>query len=145
MKKDKVAILVKEASLECDKIAYPILIKFKLTFVQYKIIKYIYRMGSDNVRQIDIEKYFSLTNPTVTGILQNLERDGWIKRVINPNDARSKIICLLPKSLDKMDELIEAGIEIEKNLVNNLTNKERERLISLLKKLLKIEDWNFAI
>ena len=39
---DKVAILVKRLSQECDKIAYPILQPYKLTLVQYKIIKYLY-------------------------------------------------------------------------------------------------------
>ena len=133
---DKIAILIKKASLECDKIAYPVLTPHGLTLVQYKIIKLLYRKPPATVRQIDIERYYSLTNPTVTGILQNLQRNGWIERLPNPQDARSKVIRLTRKAEERKEALYHAGEEVERQLTKTLNHKEKAQLITLLNRML---------
>ena len=137
---DKVAILVKRLSQECDKIAYPILQPYKLTLVQYKIIKYLYLHPADSIRQIDIERFYCLTNPTVTGILKNLERDGWIVRRANPKDGRSKIISLTAKAMEYMEAMYGAGDQIETELTAPLLPEEKQQLLILLNKLLSKEN-----
>ena len=135
--KDKISIFVKKASLECDKVAYPLLVDYKLTMVQYKILKYLYINPPATVCQRDIEKFFSMTNPTVTGVLKNLERDGWVERLRNPHDARSKLLQLTDKSLQAKQELFCIGNEIENTFTAELTAEEREQLLQLLKKLVQ--------
>ncbi|WP_173443813.1 MarR family winged helix-turn-helix transcriptional regulator [Selenomonas ruminantium] len=135
--KDKISIFVKKASLECDKVAYPLLVYYKLTMVQYKILKYLYINPPATVCQRDIEKFFSMTNPTVTGVLKNLERDGWVERLSNPHDARSKLLQLTDKSLRVKQELFCIGNEIENTFTAELTAEEREQLLQLLKKLVQ--------
>ena len=135
--KDKISIFVKKASLECDKVAYPLLVDYKLTMVQYKILKYLYINPPATVCQRDIENFFSMTNPTVTGVLKNLERDGWVERLRNPHDARSKLLQLTDKSLQAKQELFCIGDEIENTFTAGLTAKEREQLLQLLKKLVQ--------
>ncbi len=135
--KDKISIFVKKASLECDKVAYPLLVYYKLTMVQYKILKYLYINPPATVCQRDIEKFFSMTNPTVTGVLKNLERDGWVERLRNPHDARSKLLQLTDKSLRVKQELFCIGNEIENTFTAELTAEEREQLLQLLKKLVQ--------
>ena len=135
--KDKISIFVKKASLECDKVAYPLLVEYKLTMVQYKILKYLYFQPPATICQRDIEKYLSMTNPTVTGVLKNLERDGWVERLRNPHDARSKLLQLTDKSLQVKQELFCIGDEIENTFTAGLTVKEREQLLQLLKKLVQ--------
>ena len=136
--KDKISIFVKKASLECDKVAYPLLVDYKLTMVQYKILKYLYINPPATVCQRDIEKFFSMTNPTVTGVLKNLERDGWVERLRNPHDARSKqLLQLTDKSLRVKQELFCIGNEIENTFTAELTAEEREQLLQLLKRLVQ--------
>lgn len=136
MTTDKISVLVKKASLECDKAAYPLLVDYKLTMVQYKILKYLYFRPPATVCQRDIENYFSLTNPTVTGVLKNLERDGWVERIRNPHDARSKLLQLTQKSHQVRQELFCIGDEIENIFTAGLTKAECQELGRLLKKLL---------
>lgn len=76
-----------------------------------------------------------MTNPTVTGILQNLEKADWIKREENPNDARSKLIKLTKKTLKKQDELFELGENLEKKFTKGLNKAEQKQLNELLNKL----------
>lgn len=133
---EKAAILIKQVVLLADKIAYPILEPYELTPSQYKVIKFLYASPPASVRQIDIEQHFSLRNPTVTGILQNLEKNGWVERLPNPDDARSKVISASKKALSLRAEMENLGDAIEKDLTKNLSEKEHEKLISLLKKIL---------
>ena len=134
--KEKAAILIKQAVLLADKIAYPILEPYELTSSQYKVIKFLYANPPASVRQIDIEEHFSLRNPTVTGILQNLEKNGWIERLPNPEDARSKVISVTKKALNLKDEMDNLGDTIESELTKNLSEDEHEELVFLLKKIL---------
>lgn len=127
--------MIKKLSLELDKLTNPILSPYKLSPTQYRIIKYLY--NNENVRQIDIQNAYSLTNPTVTGILKNMEHNGWIIRNSNPNDKRSKIISLTKKSIDIKDELYNIGNKLENLFTKNLTSIEKTRLLKLLNKMLE--------
>ena len=135
MKNKKIAILIKNLALEFDKISNPTLAPYDLTPTQFKILKYLY--DHENVIGMDIQNAYSMTNPTVTGILQNMENGGWIERVANPNDSRSKIIKLTKKSLDKKDELYNLGETLEKEFTKDLTKEEYKELLNLLDKMMK--------
>ena len=135
MKNIKTAILIKKLALEFDKIAIPELEPYNLTPTQFKVIKYLLNNQEAEVRQRDIEKAYSMTNPTVTGILQNLEKNNWIERIENPNDARSKVIKLTKKALKQENELYNLGENLEKRFIKGLDKGEQKQLNELLNKL----------
>lgn len=135
MKIKSSAILIKKLALEFDKIAIPELAPTGLTPSQYKVIKYLFINSDKDIRQRDIEDVFSMTNPTVTGILQNLERDGWINRVENVSDGRSKVLKLTTKSLDKKEELFSIGAKLDLEFTKGLSDSEKDKLNELLNKL----------
>ena len=135
MNNKKIAILIKKLALEFDKIAIPELEPYNLTPTQFKVIKYLLNNQEAEVRQRDIEKAYSMTNPTVTGILQNLEKNNWIERIENPNDARSKVIKLTKKALKQKEELYNLGDNLEKEFTKGLNKTEQNRLNELLNKL----------
>ncbi|MBR1439534.1 MAG: MarR family transcriptional regulator [Synergistaceae bacterium] len=133
---DKIAILIKKLSLEIDKLSNPILEPHDLTNSQFKILKFLLVSPENSVRQVDVERYFSMTNPTVTGLVQVLEKKGLIERKINPDDSRSKILCPTQKTLAMKDLLYQLGDELEGKLTSVLTPDEKDTLMNLLKKLL---------
>ena len=134
--RNKIAILIKKLSLEIDKLSNPILEPHGLTHSQFKILKFLLVNSEKHVRQVDIEKYFSMTNPTVTGLVQNLEKKGLIERKVNPDDSRSKILCPTEKTFAMKNLLYQLGDQLEDTLTSGLTSSERETLLGLLKKLL---------
>lgn len=140
MKIDKVAILVKKATLEFDKLANPVFLSYDLTAAQYKILKYLYMHQDETVKMVDLEKCYSLTHPTAIGLLDVLENKGFVTRVENPEDRRSKAISLTEKALEQRKELETAGTSLEEKLTEKLTEKERKQLIALLQKMLDIEE-----
>ena len=136
MASDKVAILIKRLTLNFDKMSNPILKDYGLTSAQYKIIKYLYMNMDEPVRQVDIEKFYSLTHPTTIGLLDQLENKGFITREVNPDDARSRIIKPTQKALNEKEVLEGIGDELEKRLTVALNEKEYEEMVVLLKKML---------
>ncbi|MBR3561132.1 MAG: MarR family transcriptional regulator [Oscillospiraceae bacterium] len=140
MKIDKVAILVKKASLEFDKISNPLFLSHNLTAAQYKILKYLYMHQDETVKMVDLEKCYSLTHPTAIGLLDALEEKGFVTRVENPGDRRSKAISLTEMALSERETLEGIGALLESRLTQRLDEEERKQLVSLLQKLLGVGD-----
>ena len=136
---DKVAILIKKAALEFDKVSNPILSEYNLTASQFKVLKFLYSSETRTAKVVNIERHYSMTHPTTIGLLDNLEKKGFISRIVNPADARSKLISLTEKAERLEPELLAVGDEIEDKLTENLSPEERKQLIMLLQKLIGVE------
>ena len=140
MNVDRSAILIKKAALEFDKISNAVLGEYDLTTAQYKVMKYLYDEAENGVRIVDLEKYYSMTHPTTIGIVQNLEKKGLVEYRENPNNARSRFIVPTEKAMKQKEELENIGEELEDELTKNLSEKEKERLIYLLKKMMGLSE-----
>lgn len=133
---NKTAILIKLASLEFEKIANPILAEYELTASQYRILNFLYSRQNAASRVVDIEKQFSITHPTALGLLDKLEKNGFITKIGNPDDARSKLVSLTEKAKAMQTAVESVGERVDNILTENLSEQEKIQLISLLKKLL---------
>lgn len=140
MTTDHIGILIKKTSQAFEKSASQVLAPYDLTPSQFKILKYMTLNPEASVRQIDIEAYFCMSNPTVTGILQNLEKKELIYRQTHPNDKRSKIIKLTEKTKTARDFILKTSNQIEANFTEKLTDNEKSTLRQLLLKLLNNDD-----
>jgi DNA-binding MarR family transcriptional regulator len=98
MDTNKVAILLKKASLAAERVQGPILQGHDLTVSQYKILKYLYAAPEDSVRLVDLEGFYSMTHPAVIDVIKVLEKKGYCRRIPNPADARSKLLDMLCQS-----------------------------------------------
>lgn len=136
MSNDKVAILIKRAALVVEKMSNHVLAPYELTHTQYKILMVLFRNKGKQIRQADIETHFSMTNPSVTGIIQNLEKKGLVQRIQNPDDKRSKLLTLTEQAVSMEQELRAQGESLEKQVTAKLTEDESRQLIVLLKKIL---------
>ena len=137
---NKVAVLVKQASLIFEKNSNPIFAKYNLSGPQYKILKYIYVQNNRVARIVDLEKEFSMTHPTVIGLINQLQKKGFVKRIDNPNDKRGKLVALTKKADNSQKDLELIGDEVEKVLTKSISETERKELIRLLKKLINLDD-----
>lgn len=136
MRRERVAMLIKKTAVVVEKQANAALASYELTSTQFRILMFLNVKGDAPVRQIDIENTFALTNPTVTGILHNLEKKGLVMRCENPEDKRSKLIALTDRAQAIIPELDILGAEIDARVTRNLSSQEREQLAQLLKKML---------
>ena len=133
---DKIAILIKKAALGAEKVQMPILQSHDLSVAQYKFLKYLYSAPKDSVRVVDLETEYSMTHPAVIDILKVLEKKGYTQRIVNPEDARSKIVALTEKAYAEQQELEGLGDRMEEAVTKNLSANEKKYLIRLLHKLM---------
>ena len=68
--------------------------------VQAWVIRYLHDHKGQEICQRDLERDFNITRSTVTGILQLMEKKGYILRVSVPTDARLKQILLTNQGED---------------------------------------------
>ncbi len=140
MKLDKSAILIKKAALEFDKISNAVLEEYNLTTAQYKVMKYLYEEAENGVRIVDLEKYYSMSHPTTIGIVQNLEKKGFVTYEENPNHARSRFIVPTKEAMQRQEELEAVGGKLEEELTHRLSLEERQELVRLLKKMMGLSE-----
>ncbi len=133
---DKIAILIKKASLQFDKISNKALDPYEISSTQYKILKFLFAEKEHKARITDLEIFLSATHPTTIGHIDYLEKKGLVERVANPNDNRGKLITPTKKAYSLEKELIKIGDDIENELTNKLNDKEKEEMVDLLKKML---------
>ena len=139
MNSNRIAVLIKTAAIEFDKMANPILADYDLTASQCRILKFLFMQQNQNARIVDIEKECATTHPTVLGLLDSLEKKGFVLKIANPKDARSKLISLTPKAKNMQHELEIVVAKIDHSWVEHLSEQERKEFQKLLQKLLKIE------
>lgn len=103
--------------------------------VQIWVVRYLHEHKGEEICQRDLERDFNVTRSTVTGILQIMEKKGYILRVSVPTDARLKKILLTEKG-EKLYYTVRDHIhETETFLVKGMTEEEVEQLLFLLGKI----------
>lgn len=135
MKNDKVIVLVKKTSLLFEKYVNQLLAPFDLTSSQCKILMVLYEAPNASLRQADIEEEFSLTSPTVIGLVQQLEKKDLVMRIPNPADKRSKLLTLTPHALEIKEGLQAMAEVLESQMTAALTETEHAQLSMLLDKI----------
>jgi MarR family transcriptional regulator, transcriptional regulator for hemolysin len=101
-----------------------------LTRSQWSVLAHLRR--EDGVQQQRLAELLELTPITMTGLLDRLERDGWVERRPDPEDRRAKRIFLTEKVAPVMKKIQALGKELRQSAVEGLSEAEQQKLISLL-------------
>ena len=112
--------------------------KYGITGVQSAMIGFIYEKSrKKDVFAKDIEKEFDLRRASSAGLIQNMEKNGLIKREMVGNDARLRKIVLTEKALELRRKLDKSIKNMEKKMQEGLTKEEVEKYLELTKKMAK--------
>jgi DNA-binding MarR family transcriptional regulator len=87
------------------------------------------------LRPTEFSDALMLTSSGTTKRLDRLEHAGLITRAPDPADRRGTLITLTPKGLELIDNVTEAHLDNERNLLAALSESEQRRLADLLRKL----------
>jgi MarR family transcriptional regulator, organic hydroperoxide resistance regulator len=77
----------------------------------------------------------ALDRPTTTGLLDRLERDGWIERRLDASDRRTLRVHLTPKALDERKALLAIFEEINGQFLQRFSRTEWMQFQSFLARL----------
>ncbi len=114
-----------------DQIMTEALGQMDLTASQGHIMGYLCRQETPACPR-DLEQKFHLSHPTVSGILNRLEKKGFVELRQDVRDRRIKRIHVLPKGHDCHSAITETIHSIEQQIVQGFTQQEREQFSSLL-------------
>lgn len=81
------------------------------------------------LRPSTIAERMMVTRATMTGVLDSLERRGFVKRVASADDGRSRHVTLTAKGRKAVDRLVPAMHRFERDLMGGLTDTELRRLL----------------
>lgn len=107
----------------------------ELTMMQSWIMGYLYDNPQEEIFQKDIEAKFSIARSTATGILQLMEKNGYIRRVSLKRDARLKKVELTPKGVQMQKNTIDNIRLMEKKLREGITEEELEIFFRVIRRM----------
>lgn len=109
--------------------------KLGLNSQQGRMIGYIYEHQDSGIIQKDLADVFQRTGASITSMLQGLEKKEYIERRITKGNERQKNIYVLPKGVALIEDFNKSFAEVEKSIAVNLTEEEKDTLLSLLIKV----------
>lgn len=129
-------LLFKQLSLAFENNLQREAARYDLTPAQASILIYL-DAADHSVNQRELERYFKLSNPTVTGLMKRMEAKGFICRTMNPEDGRSKCIRLTPKALEVSSSVRSNLHMLETNMMQDLSAEEDVLFHELIVRVLK--------
>lgn len=129
--------------------------KFNITWSQAQILRYLAmharatntKIGEPtDVFQKDLEEFFGLSNPTVTGLLNRLESKELVKRDTFAQDRRWKRLILTQKGYDIQEKSFEGFLKMEAELLNSFSKDDKQVFVTCLNTLYEslAKDKNFT-
>lgn len=102
---------------------------------QMQIMNYMFENNLDYVYQKDLENVLNLRRATVSGVLQTMEKNGLLKRVIDSDDTRVKKVILNPETMKKFAQRKEKLLILENLITKNISNSELETFYIVIDKM----------
>jgi len=102
-----------------------------ITYRQSMVLGWLALEGE--MSQTELANKMMVEPPTLVGILDRMERDGWIARHNCPSDRRKKLIRVTRAAEPVWDKIIECAKRVRERATEGLS----ERQVAMLKKLLR--------
>ena len=86
-------------------------------------------------KQKDIEKYFNIRRSTATGLLNSLEKNGYITKEPVENDKRMKKIKATEHAYSTVEKIDNHVIQLEKIMLDGIDEKEVKQFRNTISKM----------
>ena len=107
-----------------------------ITFGQWKIIITLVN-NDDGLTQKEIADKLGLEGPTLIPIIDKLEKDGFVTRMVDKNDRRNNRIFLTEKTISTLDLMINCGLRIKNMSMMDITEENVSITKDTLEKMWK--------
>lgn len=106
-----------------------------LTCAQMDVLIYLLERRDRAVSMRDLERYFRLSHPTVTGLVRRLEKKGFLHCVVNPDDRRGRVLILTAKAEQAEKRMWQARRCMDARITAPLSADEARTLRDLLERV----------
>jgi len=104
-----------------------------ITLRQWQVLGTLAHDGE--MTQHDLAVRLGIEAPTLVGVLQRMERAGWIARTPCPGDARKKIVRPLPKVRPTWKRIVAAARRVRARAVRGVPPRSLPALRNLLQSI----------
>jgi DNA-binding MarR family transcriptional regulator len=108
-------------------------IGFDVTSVQFAAMQAIDLHGEMEQSQIALSIHYD--KATIGGVIDRLEKRGWVERKANPKDKRAKLVSLIREGRKALEDLTPVVNALQDQVVANLSAEERALFIKLAQKV----------
>lgn len=102
-----------------------------ITYRQFQVLGWLVHDG-DNVTQADLAARMRIEPPTLVGLLDRMEQQGWIARTNCPGDRRKKIVRVAPAAEEVWETMVAALVRVRDRATANLTAEQADSLKEML-------------
>ena len=93
-----------------------------ISFKQYFYLRAL--LEEDRISQIELSERVGMNRATVTSVIDTMERQGFVRRLPDPDDRRVYLIALTPKGAKLRAPIMETIASIQKAASAGLTARE---------------------
>lgn len=104
----------------------------QLSMGKFIVVMLLMQAGPTGLTPSDCAERAGVTRGTITGLLDGLERENWIRREPYPQDRRRLMVVLTESGLERLDAMLPGHFRMVADMLGELTTDEK----ALLKKLL---------
>lgn len=104
-----------------------------VTSVQFASMQAIELHGE--MEQSQIAQSIHYDKATIGGVIDRLEKRGWVERKANPKDRRAKLVTLTREGRKALEEITPVVNALQDQVVANLNDDERAMFIQLARKV----------
>lgn len=126
--------IAKTASM-VQKLAERFFSKYGVTDTQFNILMTLKQHGSEGISQQELSHRLIVTKSNVTGLVDRLEKIGYVERKAKEGDRRYNRIVLTPKGKRLVEKVEEPYFKEVDRLMNNLSETEKQAVIGSTGKL----------
>jgi len=103
---------------------------YDLTSVQYAALDAI--ANNPHIDQASVSEIIGYDRATIGGVIERLDKKGWVRRVVSEQDRRSRELSLTAKGKKIYLALQTIVHELQKDILQPLSQAEQERFLKLV-------------
>lgn len=102
----------------------------KLTVTQLRLLNHLFEQ--EGLSNAELAERLYVTRPSVSALLERLERGGFIRREVSPNDRRGICIWLESRGRDAVASLRDESRSYAASLMDDMSEDELDQFILVL-------------
>jgi MarR family 2-MHQ and catechol resistance regulon transcriptional repressor len=110
--------------------------RYEMTMPQWLALGFIGHTGQEGITHSQLGQRLMLSKAPITGLVDRLERDGYVFRAVDKKDRRISRITITPKGEETWIHVREGLRECTSSHCASLSSEEQQTLLSLLARLL---------
>jgi len=109
--------------------------RHEINTARYSLLRALYFADGRKLSQSDLARELAVTSPNVTQLIDALETEGYVERVVSETDRRVTFARLTPDGERRCTELVPAMAGFMEATTDALSTEELQQLTALLEKL----------